>query len=288
MKKVLVTGATGLVGTAIANELSAKGYHVTGLSRNPQPSSSRISWMKGDLKDFHSLEKAVEGSDIVVHCAAIISFGNNSVQEMHEVNVQGTESVVNLCLNYGASLVHVSSVAALGRPTDSEYVDEKAKWEESPHNTQYAIAKHKGEMEVWRGVAEGLNAIIINPSVILGTGDWTTSSLQIYKYVYDQKRFYTKGTVNYVDIRDVAEATVGLIQLGCWGERFVLNGGHTTYENLLSKMAIEMKVKPPTKELTPLLGAIGWRVAKGTVLAHRQETFHDQRDSAGFQGISYL
>ena len=157
---------------------------------------------------FHRFETAIQPGIDVIHAAAIVSFIPKDRDRMEQINVEGTANVVNVCLKAGVrKLGYVSSVAAVGRPagkggkaTERVLIGEDQKWEDSPNNSAYATTKYRAELDVWRGIAEGLNAVMVNPSVVLGAGDWNRSSLQLIKYVGDERPFYPAGLVNYVDV----------------------------------------------------------------------------------------
>ncbi|MFC0183961.1 SDR family oxidoreductase [Pseudarcicella hirudinis] len=186
----------------------------------------QITWFEGDILDVLSLEEAISKADYVVHTAAMVSFAPKDRNKMLRINVEGTANVVNMCLLYKVKkLCFVSSVAAIGRKFSngasdtSNLIDEKAQWEESPLNSNYAKSKYQAELEVWRGVAEGLDAVVVNPSIILGEADWYKSSTQLFKYVYDENKYYTGGTINYVDVQDVAEIIYKLLHSDIVNER---------------------------------------------------------------------
>ncbi|MBU1823327.1 MAG: SDR family oxidoreductase, partial [Bacteroidetes bacterium] len=214
-----------------------------------------------------SLEKAMDDCDYVVHAAAVVSFVPRDKSSMLKVNVEGTANVVNVCLKKGIQkLCHVSSVAALGRPdprrTGTEKlirIDEKQRWEDSPANSSYAKTKYLAELEVWRGMAEGLQAVIVNPSLILGEGDWNKSSTQLFRYVYQEKPFYTEGTVNYVDVQDIARAIEALLVSDIHNERFILSAGTATYQQLFTTMAAGFGKRPPSIKVGSNLAGIIWR-----------------------------
>ena len=272
--KILVTGATGLVGGAIAKQLLAKGHHVLALCRRlpPQPrvtlDQGMIEWVEGDLLDIVRLQQLIsDGVQQVVHAAALVSFIPRDRPEMMTVNVEGTANVVNVCLAVGVQkLCHISSVAALGRPAPKKgepiegRITEAQRWEESPLNSAYAKSKYMAELEVWRGIAEGLPAVILNPSVVLGEGDWSRSSTQLFKYVYSQKPFYTDGWVNYVDVQDVAEIALKLLDSEIHSERFILNAGTVPYRALFEQMAHFFDKKPPAWRLSGPVVAVLWRI----------------------------
>lgn len=270
---ILITGCNGLVGQAVARLLLTQNHAIRAIKR---PGSDlrllrdiedQIEWIEGDVLDVLVLEKALLGVEYVVHAAALVSFAPKQRAEMYQVNVEGTANVVNACLRAGVKkMAFISSIAALGRPvptgnsTAAVSINEGQKWEESPLNSHYAKSKYLAELEVWRGVAEGLPVVVVNPSVILGEGDWKRSSTQLFKYVYDQKPFYTEGFINYVDIQDVARAVVALLLSDIKNERFVLNAGHTPYRELFAKMAAAFGKKAPHWRVSPNLIPLIWRI----------------------------
>jgi len=271
---ILVTGANGLIGSAIVRRLLASGHKVKALKRTNsdlrllQDIQSQIEWVEGDVLDLLSLERACEGVTYIIHTAAVVSFLPKDRNQMFEINVGGTANVVNIALNAKVQkLAFVSSVAALGRPDPlmidphiPTIINENQKWEESPLNSHYGKSKYLAELEVWRGVAEGLSAVIVNPGMVLGEGDWHRSSTQLFKYVYDEKKYYTEGFVNYVDVQDVADIMVKLLFSTIENERFVLSAGHTTYKDLFTKMAKGLGKNPPSKLISPFLTEIIWRM----------------------------
>ena len=279
---VFITGATGFIGSHIARRYLADGYLVSALYR-PQSGygmladvADRITWHEGDVLDIPSLEAAIQvgphrrtgdpGNIDVIHVAAIVSFVPKDRDQMDSINVEGTANVVNVCLNTGVrKLGYVSSVAAIGRPVakggntdESIHIDESQKWEDSPNNSAYAKSKYRAELEVWRGIAEGLNAVMVNPSIVLGAGDWNRSSLRLIKYVHDERPFYPAGLVNYVDVLDVTDALVRLMQSDVTAQRFILNGGTIPYRSLLEEIAAVLKKRPPTMRIPPALARLLW------------------------------
>jgi len=273
---ILITGATGLVGSAVARRCLADNHSVSALYRAGSDRSllediaSKITWVEGDILDISSLEAAVEGIDFVIHAAAIVSFVPRDRDIMYKVNREGTANVVNVCLKSDIQkLCYISSIAALGRPDSRKIIpgqdtilDESQRWEDSPENSQYAKSKYLAELEVWRGIAEGLNAVIVNPTLILGEGDWGKSSTQIFKYVYKEKPFYTTGMANYVDVIDVAEVVYQLLLSDISGERFLLNGGSISYRNLFNAIADAMHKRRPSFRVGSGLSSVIWRIEK--------------------------
>jgi dihydroflavonol-4-reductase len=271
---ILVTGANGLIGSALIRHLLAEGHSIRGLKRansdlkQLNDISDKIEWIEGDVLDVLSLEKAFEGITYVIHTAAVVSFVPRDRDQMYEINVGGTANIVNAALNAKVQkLAFVSSVAALGRPDPRTIVADKPtiitedqKWEESPLNSHYGKSKYLAELEVWRGVAEGLNTIVVNPSMVLGEGDWTRSSTQLFKYVYDENAYYTEGLINYVDVKDVAAIVTKLLFSDIKNERYIVSAGHITYKELFEKMAYGFGKKAPSKKIAPLLAEIVWRI----------------------------
>lgn len=272
---ILITGANGLIGSFVARRCLEAGETVRAIRRPDSDLSlladvqNQIEWVEGDILDVSSLDAALVGVGRVVHAAAIVSFVPRDRARMHKVNIEGTANVVNACLRAGIQkLVYVSSVAALGRPaprpgTHTEepvVITENQKWEESPVNSEYARSKYGAELEVWRGVAEGLSAVIVNPSVVLGEGDWHRSSTALFKYVFDEKPFYTAGTLNYVDVLDVAELIFRLLRADFSGERYILNAGRVSYQTFFEKAAAVLGKHPPRYLIHPVLAEVAWRV----------------------------
>ena len=181
---ILITGGTGFLGAQLVRSLAAAGkplrciYREGSAGKIPREITGDVEWMPGDLLDVISLEMAMEGVEQVFHCAGLVSFQPGSRQLLQQVNVEGTANVVNAALERGVKkMVHVSSVAAIGRPSSGSVIDENCKWEDHPNNSVYALSKYLAEMEVWRGIGEGLPAVIVNPSVILGgSGNWDEGS----------------------------------------------------------------------------------------------------------------
>ncbi|MCS6821527.1 MAG: NAD-dependent epimerase/dehydratase family protein [Microscillaceae bacterium] len=264
--KVFVTGGTGLVGSYVIRTFLANQYEVIALTRSPKTSiflqdiEKQVTWIQGDILDITILESAIQEVDYVIHAAAVVSFLPKDTKLMYEVNVQGTANVVNVCLKYQKRLCFVSSIAALGRTENTEIIDETQKWENSDLNSYYAQTKYLAELEVWRGEAEGLNMVIINPSLILGIADWNRSSTQLIKYAYEQHWFYPPGSINYVDVRDVAQITYLLTISHIRSERFIVNAGKTTYKILFQEIAQRLGRKPPRYTLSPFWINIAWRV----------------------------
>jgi dihydroflavonol-4-reductase len=210
-----------------------------------------------------SLHDAMQGIDKVIHAAALVSFNRQQRNLMYQTNIVGTENVVNVALeNNIGRFVHVSSVAALGRTSHNEEVSEEKKWQPSTTNTQYAITKHQSELEVWRAFAEGLPGVIINPSTILGFGDWHHSSSAIFKSVYKEFPWYTEGVNGFVGVEDVAAAAVALLNSDIIEKRFIINADNWSFQELFNTIAINFDKQKPYRKATPFLGELAWRLEK--------------------------
>jgi dihydroflavonol-4-reductase len=219
--------------------------------------------VEGDVLDVVALQDAMEGADAVIHSAAVVSFAKKDWPDMYQVNVEGTANVVNMALEKNIRrLVHISSVAALGRTANGGHVNEEKKWEESKVNTHYAISKFKAELHVWRAISEGLDAVIINPSTILGYGNWDSSSCAIFKQVHDGFKWYTPGINGFADVEDVAMITILLLESAISEQRFIVNGDTWTFKKLQDTIAAGFGRKGPTRKTTPFLLGLAWRIEK--------------------------
>ncbi len=256
--KILVTGATGLVGKHLIRRIGAS-KNVIALSR----SGADVEGAKGvacDILDVALLEEVMQGVEKVYHCAAIVSFHKEQQEEIYRINVDGTANVVNACIDAGVKkLVYVSSVAALGEPVAGETVTEKNVY--AGKGSFYGKTKYLAEMETWRGFAEGLDIVAVNPSIILGASDWTSGSTQLFKNVYEEFPYYTEGIHGYVDVHDVAEAMVQMMESDISGEKFILNSENISFKELFTLMANAFGKKVPSKKATPLMSEIVWRLS---------------------------
>lgn len=272
-----ITGATGLVGSHLVVKLLSEGLEVKALRRphsdlslinrvlarsfdDPKAAFEKIIWIEGELSDYYSLEEALAGVDFVYHCAARVSFRPADQKNMQYTNIQGTANLVNAALYCKVKkFCHVSSVAALGRAEPGKPVSEKTAWKASGNNSAYAISKYGAEREVWRGIAEGLKAVIVNPSIILGAGNWDDGSAAIFKTIAEGMKFYTKGINGFVDVKDVVDVMLLLMQGDYEGERFVVSAASISYEALFEHIASGLKVDGPHIYARPWMGDVAWR-----------------------------
>jgi nucleoside-diphosphate-sugar epimerase len=268
--KILITGGTGFLGAYIIKALIQKGYSVRAIRRSSKLPSyisssvfDKVEWVDGDILDVISLQEAMEDVDTVIHSAAIVSFNKKDRKQLYQVNVEGTANVVNMALEKNVRrLVHISSVAAIGRTAGGGEVDEEKKWEESKINTHYAKSKFKAELEVWRGASEGLSTVILNPSTILGHGDWDHGSSAIFKTIYNEFKWYSPGINGFVDVEDVARAAVLLMESDITEQRYIVNGDNWHFRKLMDTMASNFQKKKPSRQTTPFLMNIAWRMEK--------------------------
>ncbi|WP_353135123.1 NAD-dependent epimerase/dehydratase family protein [Pseudopedobacter sp.] len=253
---ILVTGATGFLGAELTRQLITKGYSVRCTKRENSnipdillPLSGSIEWVDADILDLANLEQAIEGIQQVYHCAAMVSFNRKNEDLLNEINVEGTANIVNLCLERDIRLVHVSSVAAIGNPKANEAASEKNVWDAYDKNGVYAISKYRGEMEVWRGIEEGLNAVIVNPSVIIGENIGKSGSGQIFNLVSKGLKYYTNGKIGLVDVKDVAGAMIALMESNIRGERYIVNAENYTYQRFFHEILVANEMQIKQKEI---------------------------------------
>lgn len=217
----------------------------------------RITWREANVLDPVSLFESLGGVETVIHAAALVSFNPARTQEILDVNVNGTRHVVDACLASGVKkLVHISSIAALGRPKGMTVIDETSRWLEGHDESCYAESKYLAELEIFRGHEEGLHVSIVNPSVILAPGDWSRSSSRIFRYVWKENPFYTDGLLNYVDARDVVEIVTKLVHGDFNGERFIASAGSVSLFDFLAAVAKKFGKRPPGVKVGTFLTAL--------------------------------
>ena len=247
---ILVTGATGLVGSEVCRQLSKYSIPFKGLKRSNSDTilcnNINIDWAIGDVLDMLTISNALQEVDTVIHCAAMVSFDKRRVDEIMKINILGTQNIINCCLkNNVTNFIHVSSIAALGRNKEGGIITEKTQWIDSPLNTEYAKSKYYSEVEVWRGESEGLNVSVVNPSVVIASGNGKRSSSKLLQYFWDEHLFYVNKRLNYVDVRDVASAIVKIYTKQIWGQRYILNQGSISYKDFFQKLAERINKKAP-------------------------------------------
>ncbi len=296
-----ITGASGIVGRQIIAELSTETNKLICLSRHPQKDSPNITWVHGDINDIEVLNEYINEETIVIHAAGLVAYDANAKHELYKINVEGTRSVIDIAIeNKAAYFVHVSSIAALGRK-ENQPITEATQWQESDKNTYYGISKYQAEIEVWRGIEEGLKAAIINPSVILGQGPWNESSSVVFKHAIKRSKFYTRGSVNYVDARDIARFIALLIEHKTSGERFILSAGKITKRHFFEKLALIFNTPQPRKlismgvlKLIRFFDFLAHRIfgrersiTKDSLKVLSSETSYDGSKASDFHGFKY-
>ena len=301
---IFVTGGTGLIGSFLLRELRARGLAVRALHRGAIPANMApgVEWVAGDLLDATLLASVISPEVThVFHCAGLVSYAPQDEDALLQLNMEGTAAIVDACLaRPGIRLGYVSSVAALGAPpelsdelaaTTVQVVNEKATWDLGASHPAYATSKYLGELEVWRGAAEGLAAVIVNPSVVLGPGDWHRSSTRLLRYAYDEHRFYTRGLLNFVDVRDVVAHLLRLtLELPArpTTERYILNGGACPLGDFLKQVAAAFGRRPPTVAVPNWAAELIWRLEHGrSLLTGGRPLITRDTARAGRQRIRY-
>lgn len=271
----LVTGATGLVGMHIVLDLLSRNETVKATyTKNSSFETinslfvfykkksllNKIHWLEMDIEDISQVYEQLQNVDHVYHCAAIVSFSKKERTKMHRINVKGTSNIVNACLeNNIKKLGFISSVAAIGRKGNGIY-SESNNWVESGDNSYYAISKYKAENEVWRGIQEGLNAVITNPGIILGPSNWNRSSTALFKKIYSGLTYFPTGTNGFVDVRDVSKSIIELTQSKINNQRFIIVAENISYQKVFQIIAQNFNVKVPHKLASKKLLKIAYKL----------------------------
>jgi len=318
---VFVTGGTGLLGSYIVLYLLEKGYKVRALKRkssnfsiiknvfelyadsNASDLFNKIEWVDGDINDIFFIEDALNGINQVYHCSGVVSYQKKDKEQIFKVNVEGTANIVNASLKKNIKkFLYVSSIASLGRAEKDTLHTEETIWENSKTSSPYSISKYLGEQEVWRGIEEGLNAVIINPSIILGLGNTEKGSTKLFTKVYEGLKFFTDGVNGFVDVRDVAKSAILLMESDVFGDRFIITGNNVSYKELFNLIAEKFNVNPPKYRAGAFLSEIYWRadwlvskltcreqiVSKGTALTAQQKHYYSNEKVKQFINYDFL
>ncbi len=275
---ILVTGGTGLVGSHLLYFLSLTEDKIRATHRfnsdlnavknvfkyytkDYKKLFNKIEWFEADIVDVSLLEKAFNDVNYVYHCAAIVSFDKRDYHKMRNVNIEGTANMVNLALfNKVTKFCFVSSIATMEKSINNKVIDEPNEWNSETNNYGYAITKYGAEMEVWRGTQEGLNAVIVNPGVILGSGFWQSGPGELFTKFYNEFKFYTEGSTGFVAVKDVAKAMIALMNSKVINERFILVSENATFKTVFFKIADAFNKKRPTICVGKILSGIAWRL----------------------------
>jgi nucleoside-diphosphate-sugar epimerase len=256
---ILVTGGTGLVGSHLIYQLTLENNVIRATHRADSDIErvkllfkfyskdfnqlfKKIEWIEADLNNLSQLQDAFKDISFVYHCAACISFDPSRYETLRRVNIRGTANIVNLCIkNKIKKLCHVSSVATLGY--NIKEIDENNYWDGNKHKSAYAISKYGAEMEVWRGVQEGVKSVIINPGVIIGPGFSKSAFGTIIKMVTNKKRFHTCGKTGYVDVRDISNIMIRLMNSKIENERYILVNKNLSYKKVIDMVSSNLGLK---------------------------------------------
>ena len=259
---ILVTGGAGLVGNELIQQLLAVGKKVRAIYNHTKiEPQQNLEIVPCDILDVITLEEVMQGVVEVYHCAALVSFAPSDAEKLYKINVEGTANIVNACVDANVrKLVYVSSVAALGRIREGQTINETMQWTEDSSNSKYGHSKYLGELEVWRGSAEGLQVVVVCPSIILGYSDWNSGSTKLFKSIYEGFDWFTTGTSGFVDVADVAKAMIELMESEIINEKYILAAENVTYQYVLNTIAKGFNKKAPSKKVTPFLAAVTWRL----------------------------
>lgn len=276
---ILVTGATGLVGSHLIFNLLISDKQVVAIKRTSSDVSrlkkilgyysnssdlifSKIKWLDADVLNFAEIDEALNGIDYVYHCAGFVSFDNKDKNRILKTNVEGTSNIVNASIkNNIKKLCFVSSIAALGESINGEITEGLNRTQNSVKSI-YSESKFLSELEIWRGIEEGLDTVIVNPSVIIGPGDWKKGSSSIFYNIYKGMKFYTSGITGYVDVKDVAYIMQMLMESEIKNERFIVSSENLSYKDLFTEIALNLNLQPPKYKASKLMLSLAWRLDK--------------------------
>lgn len=246
-KKILITGGSGLLGSYLIRWFLHQGYtnitstYTTTLDAVAPELRDAVEWRQLALPDKMAALDIVQGHEWVIHAAAKVSYLTRDKYRLLDINKTGTEHIVNACLTSGVShLVYVGSIGALGRETDHVTLNESTPWLDNEFSNGYGLSKYLGELEVWRGAGEGLDVSVVLPSVILGAGNWHSSSLQLVDRIVHKSGWYPTGQTGFVDVRDISIFIEALLEKSNTGGRWILNGANLTYGDLYHKFGAQL------------------------------------------------
>lgn len=319
-KRILVTGSTGLIGSHLAIKLLQNSNHLILLCRDIYAAkqelskvfnwynltfddfNSQVSWFEGDILDMGIVEDAIEKADYVIHAAAFVSTRKSDRDSMLKINAEGTANLVNIALQKGVKkFIHLSSVSTLG-PNPDGLVDEDYFFKPDPSTTAYAISKYAAEQEVWRAIEEGLNAVILNPSFVIGPSLRKNSSAGIFYAVSDGLPAYVEGATGYVSAQDIASSCLLLLDSEISGERFILSSRNMSTIEFLEHVSKAFNKKIPKIKLSRIWFPLVILISKfkslitkstipltkdGLIMAASKKCFDGQRIVQKLNGFSY-
>ncbi|TRO64314.1 NAD-dependent epimerase/dehydratase family protein [Christiangramia sabulilitoris] len=275
---ILVTGGTGLVGAHLLFELAHKHEKLRAIARSTSNTQAvrkvfgyyrntaeadrlfkKIEWIRADINDIPSLEKAFENVEYVYHSAALISFDPSDEKKLRKINIEGTANIVNQCIhNKIKKLCYVSSVAAIGNPLNKAVVDETAKWIPEEDHSNYAISKYGAEIEAWRGTQEGIDTVIVNPGIILGPGFWNSGSGRIFSKIDQGLNYHFPKISGFVGVHDVVKSMIQLMESPIVNKNYIVVAENISFEEVFKMTAKHLNKPAPAKKLKKWMIALGW------------------------------
>jgi nucleoside-diphosphate-sugar epimerase len=265
--KVLITGATGFIGSYIARKmLEDDNIYLTAIKRSTsdlsliQPVKNKIEWVDCDLSDFLLIHDLVGKADVVIHSAGLVTTSGRNRKQLFKTNIEGTANLINAAIDHSVSrFIHISSVAAFGYSKNE--IDETTEWSSEGMKSNYALSKHLGEREAWRGYAEGLNMTIISPSFVLGGSHWNHGPLKMIQFLDQGMKFYPIGSNGIVDVRDMAKMTSEIVQRhDLSGQNIICSGYNISHLDLMNRINAKLGKSPPKIPLKGIIGALSWRM----------------------------
>lgn len=252
MSRVVITGASGLLGGNLAAELAARGHLVAAIRRAGTKVTHledvAIEWHEAELGSSAAMTRAFAGAACVFHCAAQVTVKRAVTPEMTAANVTGTSNVIDAAVAAKVPrLVHTSSVVAVGLSHNGRPCDETATWNFDTEGLvdAYAITKRRAE-DVVNAARDRIDTVIVNPTYMLGPRDARPSSGRlIVDVVRGRVPGWTPGYNNFVDVRDVARGMIAAWQRGRRGERYILAGHDMTYGEVMRRIAEVAGSRPP-------------------------------------------
>ena len=274
---ILVTGGTGLVGSHLLVRLAQENEPIRAIYRTLESIEktkkvfsyytniakdlfNNIEWVQANITDVPSMIPAFKDVKKVYHCAAVISFDPADYRTMRKVNIHGTAIIANLAIDAKVEkLCFVSSIATIGDDPKKEFANEENDWVGNEKNNGYAITKYGAETEVWRASQEGVDVVIVNPGVILGSGFWTTGSGKMFSQIDKEFSYYSNGVTGFVGVKDVVGCMVQLMQSNCKNQRFILVSENKSFKEVLFSIAEALGKKKPTRCVQPWQASLFWR-----------------------------
>ena len=274
---ILVTGGTGLVGSHLLVRLVQENEPVKATYRTLESIEktkkvfsyytnttkdlfTNIEWIQADITDVPSMTPAFKDVKKVYHCAAVISFDPADYRTMRKVNIHGTAIIANLAIDAKVEkLCFVSSIATIGDDPKKEFANEENDWGGNEKNNGYAITKYGAETEVWRASQEGVDVVIVNPGVILGSGFWDSGSGKMFTQIHKGFQFYSEGVTGFIGVKDVVGCMVQLMQSNCKNERFILVSENKSFKEVLFSIAEAFGKKKPIRCVQPWQASLLWR-----------------------------